>query len=123
LGWLLIYIFLKNNLYGWFFETQRDFSTDNDSSYSAGISGTDIYKTPPLNYLFEGYRNIGGWSWWFSVLLTVGLTVCFHNTGAEQSDFATWWIYFADTGLIIGVGTEQKLRVFSLRHLTILVSL
>jgi hypothetical protein len=56
---------------------------------------------------------------WFSILLTVGLLLCYHNTGAEQVGFRYLMDAILPILLIIGIGTGTKPGAF-FKTLTIL---
>ena len=102
--------FFWNNLDVMIFRRPRlDFSGER-FFFQPGISGFSIFiMTPPFIYLSRRMKKdwwmIGAW---LSVFLTVGLLLCYHNTGAEQVGYR----YIMDTILpillIIGVGVGKK---------------
>lgn len=113
--------FFENNLDVMIFRRPRlDFSGER-FFFQPGISGYSIFiMTPPLIYLFRRLQKnwwmIGAW---FSILLTVGLLLCYHNTGAEQVGFRYLMDAILPILLIIGIGTGTKPGAF-FKTLTIL---
>ena len=106
--------FFKSNLDVMIFRRPRlDFSGER-FFFQPGISGYSIFiMTPPLIYLFRRFQKnwwmIGAW---LSILLTVGLLLCYHNTGAEQIGFRYLMDAILPILLIIGVGIGTKPSFF-----------
>ncbi len=78
--------------------------------FQPGIAGYSIFvMTPPLIYLVRGFRKnwwvIGAW---LSVLLTCGLLLCYHNTGAEQVGYRYLLDAMLPILLLLGVGIGRR---------------
>jgi len=106
--------FFKNNLDVMIFRRPRlDFSGER-FFFQPGISGFSIFiMTPPFIYLFRRIKKnwwmIGAW---LSIILTVGLLLCYHNTGAEQVGYRYIMDAILPILLIIGVGVGNKPSLF-----------
>ncbi len=74
------------------------------------VAGYSIFlMTPPLIYAFRSFRHewfsVGSW---LSVLVTVGLLLMYHNTGAEQIGYRYILDAAAPLALMVADGTRGK---------------
>ncbi|MBR6088869.1 MAG: hypothetical protein IKP86_02975 [Anaerolineaceae bacterium] len=102
--------FLKINARVMFFELPRlDFSGERFFFYPYVAGYSMFVMTPPLVYIFRSFRK----DWfsagtWASVLLSVGLLLLYHNTGAEQVGYRYMLDIAAPLALLMAAGMKGK---------------
>ena len=74
------------------------------------VAGYSIFlMTPPILYAFRSFKRnwfaIGAWA---SVLLSLGLLLLYHNTGAEQVGYRYLLDFSAPLALLTAAGTRGK---------------
>ena len=89
------------------FSGERFFFQPHTAGYSIFL------MTPPLIYVFRSFRK----NWfaagaWASVLLSVGLLLLYHNTGAEQIGYRYLLDIAAPLSLLTADGMRGKVSIF-----------
>lgn len=102
--------FLKENFEVMFLRMPRIDTTGERFFFQPGYAGYSIFvMTPAFIYLVRGIKKnwwvIGAW---VSVILTVGLLLLYHNTGAEQVGYRYIQDAIIPLMLLLGVGVGEK---------------
>ncbi len=102
--------FIPINLDAMFFRVPAlDFSGERFFFQPDGIGFSIFVMTPPLIFLFRHLRK----NWWtvaawFSILLTTGLLLCYHNTGATQVGYRYLLDMIPPVLLLMGIGIGKR---------------
>jgi len=102
--------FLRENFEVMFLRMPRIDTTGERFFFQPGYAGYSIFAmTPAFIYLIRGIKKnwwvIGAW---VSVILTVGLLLLYHNTGAEQVGYRYIQDAIIPLLLLLGVGVGEK---------------
>ena len=102
--------FLRENFEVMFLRMPRIDTTGERFFFQPGYAGYSIFAmTPAFIYLIRGIKKnwwvIGAW---VSVILTVGLLLLYHNTGAEQVGYRYIQDAIIPLMLLLGVGVGEK---------------
>ncbi len=102
--------FLRENFEVMFLRMPRIDTTGERFFFQPGYAGYSIFAmTPAFIYLVRGIKKnwwvIGAW---VSVILTVGLLLLYHNTGAEQVGYRYIQDAIIPLVLLLGVGVGEK---------------
>jgi len=102
--------FLRENFEVMFLRMPRIDTTGERFFFQPGYAGYSIFAmTPAFIYLIRGIKKnwwvIGAW---VSVILTVGLLLLYHNTGASQVGYRYIQDAIIPLMLLLGVGVGEK---------------
>jgi len=102
--------FLRENFEVMFLRMPQIDTTGERFFFQPGYAGYSIFAmTPAFIYLIRGIKKnwwvIGAW---VSVILTVGLLLLYHNTGAEQVGYRYIQDAIIPLMLLLGVGVGEK---------------
>ncbi len=77
------------------------------SSSRAGFSM--LVMTPPLLFVFRRFK-LNWWTTgaWVSVILSIGMLICYHNTGASQLGYRYLMDFILPILLLMAIGIGQR---------------